>query len=197
MEQDSAGRDPAGPQPEPHHAQHAAVWQHNDAALMPATRGEQQACVAPLSIVPAGPAPVVTALDAASQIALQRINFESKAQAMAWLGGACYNRVRPALSELGVTSSSEVMLLQAAQLEGCAAIKTITRNKMCILLDKLVSESDRLQLVFETHRAWLEENLEMVKAGRFWNVCKSTKQHMGVHTYCGASGRKHISSMTY
>ena len=111
-----------------------------------------------------------TALPTVTASALQRAGFESKAEAIAWLAAEGYAKAKTALSSLGVSHGSDVALLNVHQVAGLAGIKPITRNKMCLILDRLVSDADRLQMVFEQHQAWLEENLGMEAAGEYLTV---------------------------
>jgi len=115
------------------------------------------------------PTPAGSAVDAVSDhataCALQKAGFHTKDDAVAWLGADCYLKAKTALSLLGVRHSSEVALLQAEQVKGVVGIKPIPRKKLFLILDKVVSDGDRVQWVFERYQPWLEENLGMEKAG--------------------------------
>ncbi|KAL0023291.1 hypothetical protein WJX77_003895 [Trebouxia sp. C0004] len=70
----------------------------------------------PSHIDPAPAASVVHAVsDHATACALQKAGFDTKDDAVAWLGADCYLKAKTALSLLGVRCSSEVALLQAKQ----------------------------------------------------------------------------------
>ena len=86
---------------------------------------------------------------------------------MTWLTGEGYAKSQEALRALGVKDSSTVALLQPRQLKGLSGLKLVVRNKMILILDIVISESDRLQMVFQQHQGWLEEHLGMEAAGKF------------------------------
>lgn len=113
---------------------------------------------------PAGRA-VHAVSDQATACALQKSGFDTKEDAVAWLGADCYLKAKKALSLLGVGHRSEVALLQAEQVMGVVGIKPIPRKKLFLILDKVVSDGDRIQWVFEKYQGWLEDNLGMEKAG--------------------------------
>ena len=113
---------------------------------------------------PAGSAVVNAVPDHATACALQKAGFDTKDDAVAWLDADCYSKAKTALSLLGVRCSSEA-LLQAEQVKGVVGIKPIPRKKLFLILDKVVSDDDRIQWVFEKYQAWLEDNLGMEKAG--------------------------------
>ena len=125
----------------------------------------------PITGVPShtDPAPAGHAVDAVSDqatiCALQKAGFDTKEDAVAWLGADCYWKAKTALSLLGVRCSSEVALLQAEQVKGVVGIKPIPRKKLFLILDKVISDGDRIQWVFEMYQPWLEENLGMEMAG--------------------------------
>ena len=125
----------------------------------------------PITALPSHTAPapaesVVNAVsDQATACALQKAGFDTKDDAVAWLGADCYLKAKTALSLLGVKCSSEVALLQSEQVKGVVGIKPIPRNKLSLILDKVISDGDRIQWVFERYQPWLEENLGMEKAG--------------------------------
>ncbi len=127
----------------------------------------------------ASPEPATMAIDmtadTAAASALQTAGFQSKAEALAWLGADGYAKAKTALSTLGVTHSSEVALLQAHQLVGLHGVKHITRKKLFLILDQVVSDADRVQIVLARYRSWLRENLEMEAAGTRWTLqsCRS------------------------
>lgn len=103
--------------------------------------------------------------DGAATCALQMAGFQTKADALAWLASDGYEKAKTALALLGVSQPWEVALLQSDQVKGLAGIKPITRKKLSIILDKVVSTDDRVQIVFEKYQAWLKEHLEMEAAG--------------------------------
>ncbi len=103
--------------------------------------------------------------DQATACALQKAGFDTKDDAVAWLGADCYLKAKTALCLLGVRCSSDVALLQSEQVKGVVGIKPIPRRKLFLILDKVVSDGDRIQWVFERYQPWLEENLGMAKAG--------------------------------
>ena len=84
---------------------------------------------------------------------------------MTWLAGEGFAKSKEALLALGVTDSSTVALLQPWQVKGLPSLKLAVRSKMVLILDKVVSDSDRLQMVFQQHHSWLEEHLGMEVAG--------------------------------
>ena len=118
--------------------------------------------------------PAESAMDAmpddATACALQKAGFDTKDDAVAWLGADCYLKAKTALSLLGVRHSSEVALLQAEQVKGVKGIKPIPRKKLFLILDKVISDGDRIQWVFERYQPWLEDNLGMEKAGML-HIC--------------------------
>lgn len=128
--------------------------------------------------------------DQATACALQKAGFDTKEDAVAWLGADCYLKVKTALSLLGVRCSSEVALLQAEQVKGVVGIKPIPRRKLFLILDKVISDGDRLLWVFERYQPWLEENLGMEKAGmsRICALqCPTCLQHLQQHMLCNIS----------
>ena len=103
----------------------------------------------------------IAQLKAATMSRLQRANFQSREAALTWLTGDSYAKARTALLPLGVTDSWQTALLQPHQLSTLRGLLPILRNKMYLILDKLISDAERVQLVFERHRGWLEEHLGM------------------------------------
>lgn len=116
-------------------------------------------------------------LDAATVSKLQRANFQSKEAALTWLTGDGYAKARTALLPLGLTDSWEIALLQPHQLTTLPGLVPVLRNKMCLILDKLISDAERVQMVFERHHSWLEEHLGMEVAGSvastFHRLCET------------------------
>ncbi|KAL0055748.1 hypothetical protein WJX82_004037 [Trebouxia sp. C0006] len=104
-------------------------------------------------------------MEPAPELGSEKAGFDTKEDAVAWLGADCYLKTKTALCLLGVRCSSEVALLQAEQVKGVVGIKPIPRKKLFLILDKVVSDSDRIQWVFKQYQPWLEENLGMEKAG--------------------------------
>lgn len=120
-----------------------------------------------ITVKPSVDVPVVAAeppgkIDAAT---LSKLGFQSKEDAMTWLTGEGYAKSKQAFLALGVTDSSTVALLQPWQVKGLHGLKLAVRSKMVVILDKVVSDSDRLQMVFQQHHSWLEEDLGMEVAG--------------------------------
>ena len=154
---------------QPRHADHLVMHtQHAASSAMGDAQVQEANVLVPL--VTPNPTATATALPTVTASALQRAGFESKAEAIAWLAAEGYAKAKTALSSLGVSHGSDVALLNVHQVAGLAGIKPITRNKMCLILDRLVSDADRLQMVFEQHQAWLEENLGMEAAGEYLTV---------------------------
>ena len=114
-----------------------------------------------------GPSEPSAKLDTTTLSRLQKAGFQSKKEAMTWLTGEGYAKSQEALRALGVKDSSTVALLQPRQLKGLSGLKLVVRNKMILILDIVISESDRLQMVFQQHQGWLEEHLGMEAAGKF------------------------------
>ena len=115
--------------------------------------------------------------DAATVSKLQRANFQSKEAALTWLTGDGYAKARTALLPLGLTDSWEIALLQPHQLTTLPGLVPVLRNKMCLILDKLICDAERVQMVFERHHSWLEEHLGMEVAGSvastFHRLCET------------------------
>ena len=132
---------------------------------MPLQEGAAQVERAQHSQMPL-PAPGTTAMNAATVAALKKAGFESRDQALAWLAKDGYDRARSALEPLGITCGLEVALLQAHQIASLTDIKPVTRKKIVLILEELVSDGDRVQMVFEQHGAWLQESLEMDAPGK-------------------------------
>ena len=93
------------------------------------------------------------------------------------LTGDGYAKARTALLPLGLTDSWEIALLQPHQLTTLPGLVPVLRNKMCLILDKLISDAERVQMVFERHHSWLEEHLGMEVAGSvastFHRLCET------------------------
>lgn len=104
--------------------------------------------------------------DGATTYALQKAGFQTKAEAVAWVAADGHQKAKTALALLGVSQPWEVALLQSDQVKGLAGIKPITRKKLSLILDQVVSDDDRVQIVFEKYQAWLKEHLEMEAAGK-------------------------------
>ena len=157
-------------------ARHTAA--HNPVAQVPSTASINNGSQATLTVTAApgvDDAAMVTnqlpaTLDASTVSRLHKAGFQSREQAMTWLTGDGYAKSQAALLSLGVTDSSTVALLQPGQLEGRPGLKPVARNKMRLILEKLVTDSDRLQMVFEQHQSWLEEYLGMEVAGMLSHV---------------------------
>lgn len=143
---------------------------HNSLAQLPSTTVSTNNVSQSRLTVTAAPgvdAAIVTSelsatLDPSTVSKLDKAGFSTREQAMTWLTGDGYAKSHAALLPLGVTDSSTVALLQPDQLK---ALKPVIRRKMCLILENLISDSDRLQMVFEQHQSWLEENLGMEVAG--------------------------------
>ena len=156
---------------QPRHADHLVMHtQHAASSAMGDAQVQEANVLMPLVTPNPTATATATALPTFTASALQRAGFESKAEAIAWLAAEGYAKAKTALSSLGVSHGSDVALLNVHQVAGLAGIKPITRNKMCLILDRLVSDADRLQMVFEQHQAWLEENLGMEAAGEYLTV---------------------------
>lgn len=104
-------------------------------------------------------------LDATTVSRLHKAGFQSREDAMSWLTGEGYTKSQAALQALGVTDSSTVALLQPHELNCLSGLKPVVRSKMILILEKLISDTDRLQMVFQQHQSWLEEHLGMDVAG--------------------------------
>ena len=114
-----------------------------------------------------GPAEPSAKLDVTTLSRLQKAGFQSREEAMTWLTAEGYAKNQEAFQALGVKDSSTVALLQPCQLKGLSGLKRVVHSKMILILDKMISDSDRLQMVFQQHRGWLEEHLGMEVAGKF------------------------------
>ena len=144
---------------------------HNPPAepLATAASGNSGRLTQGITVKPSVDVPVVAAeppgkIDAAT---LSKLGFQSKEDAMSWLTGEGYAKGKQALLALGVTDSSTVALLQPCQLKGLSGLKLAVRSKMALILDKVISDLDRLQMVFRQHQSWLEEHLGMEVAGTY------------------------------
>lgn len=157
----------AAEQPAPHTAAHDPLAQLPCSTVSRNTGSQTKSTV---TAAPGIEAAVVTnqlatALQPDTDARLHKAGFHSKEQAMAWLTGDGYAKSQTALLPLGVTDSSSVALLQPHQLECLPGLKPVARKKMRIILEALFTDADRLQMVFEQHRSWLEEHLGMEEAG--------------------------------
>ena len=113
------------------------------------------------------PAEPSAKLEATTRSRLQKAGFQTKQQAMHWLTSEGFANSQKALQALGVTDSSTVALLQPRQLEGLQGLKPVVQRKMILILRDVISQSDRLQMVFEQHQSWLKEHLGMEVAGMY------------------------------
>lgn len=131
----------------------------------------RQARLTPAAAPSAGaavrPAEPSAELDASTQSRLQKAGFQSKQEAMEWLTMKGYAESQKALLTLGITDSSTVPLLQPCHLKGLPGLKPVVRSKMILVLDLVISNSDRLQMVFQQHQSWLQEHLGMEVAGTY------------------------------
>ena len=128
---------------------------------------------------------------------LQKLGFATKADAVSRVAGDGFNKTSDALADLGVSCASEVVLLQAQQVEDLSAIRLITRRKMVGLLSKVVTNGDRLRTAFEQYQAWLEKNLEMTGTGAAQLQCKYENMTFLCVQPCLASPQQPLAHLLY
>ena len=147
----------AAEQPAPQAAAHnpSAQRQFNVASSSSGRQAGLTPAAAPSVDTAMGSAEPSAKLDATTLAWLQKAGFQSREEAMTWLTGEGYAKSQEALQALGVTDSSTVALLRPRQLKGLPGLKLVVRNKMILIPDGVISDSDRLQLVFQQHQGWL------------------------------------------
>ena len=106
-----------------------------------------------------------TPADADLRAVLGKTGFPTKAAALSWLAEAGYEKADNALTVLGVSCPSDVILLQAHQVDSVKAFRLAHRGRMSFILGNLVTDSDRLESVLEQQPDWLEMTLGIEKAG--------------------------------
>ena len=126
--------------------------------------------VAPSVELPVVPAEPSGELAAGPLSELQMGGFQSRKDALTWLNGEGYAKSKGALLPLGVTDSSTVALLQPHHIKSLPGLKQVVRSKMVRILANVISDVDRLQMVFRQHQSWLEEHLGMEVAGTY--ICQ-------------------------
>ena len=103
-----------------------------------------------------------TQLDAATASKLQNA-FGSREKALTWLAGDGYAKSKAALLPLGITDCWQVALLQAQQLRGLPGLLPVAGIKMSLILNNLISDAQRVELVYEQHRSWLQDHLGWIE----------------------------------